>query len=79
MRTTVTLDDDVYEAAVHLSRAAGERLGKTLSTLVRRGLKAQSPSLKKGARRFPVFDLPPGAPIIPASRIQWIIDEEGPF
>jgi hypothetical protein len=79
VRTTVTLDDDVYEAAMHLSQAAGERLGKTISTLVRRGLKAQPAPPKKGNRRFPVFEVPSDAPIIPASRIQRIIDEEGPF
>src|SRR5580704_18908435 len=78
VRTTVTLDDDIYEAALHLSRAAGERLGKTLSSLVRRGLTAHPPP-KKGTRRFPAFDVPAGAPIIPASRIERIIDEEGPF
>jgi Arc/MetJ family transcription regulator len=39
MRTTVTLDDDVYEAAMRLARASGERLGKVLSMLARRGLK----------------------------------------
>lgn len=33
VRTTVTLDDDVYEAAMHLSRSSGERLGKVLSAL----------------------------------------------
>jgi hypothetical protein len=79
MRTTVTLDDDVYEAAAHLSRASGERLGRVLSTLARRGLKpADSPPLRS-ARRFPVFDVPAGAPLIAASRIQRVIDEEGPF
>lgn len=36
VRTTVTLDDDVYEAAMHLSLTSGERLGKVLSMLARR-------------------------------------------
>jgi hypothetical protein len=76
MRTTVTLDDDVYEAALHLSRASGERLGSVLSTLARRGLSGSAPSPKRSKRRFPTFDVPPGAPIIPASRIQRYIDEE---
>ncbi|HJT90049.1 MAG TPA: hypothetical protein VJ732_19395 [Bryobacteraceae bacterium] len=70
MRTTVTLDDDIYQAATHLSRASGERLGKVLSRLARRGLKPE-------ARRFPVFDVPANAPMIPASRIQRLIDREG--
>jgi hypothetical protein len=79
VRTTVTLDDDIYEAATHISRVSGERLGKVLSTLARRGLKpADSPS-RRSTHRFPTFDVPANAPVIPASRIQRVIDEEGLF
>jgi hypothetical protein len=79
MRTTVTLDDDVFEAATHLSRSSGERLGKVLSVLARRGLKSAGPSAPRSKGRFPVFDVPANAPVIPASRIQRVIDEEGLF
>ena len=79
MRTTVTLDEDVYEAAMHLSRASGERLGKVLSRLVRRGLKPAHAPAGRSSNRFPVFDVPANAPVIPASRIQRVIDEEGLF
>jgi len=79
VRTTVTLDDDVYEAALHLSQVSGEGLGKTLSTLARRGLKPPEAPKKKKSQRFPTFDVPPDAPVIPASRIQRVIDEEGLF
>jgi hypothetical protein len=77
MRTTVTLDQDVYEAAAHMARVSGERLGKVLSELARRGL--QPPPRRKTSKRFPTFDVPPGAPVIPASRVQRVIDEEGLF
>ena len=79
MRTTVTLDDDVYQAAMHLSRTSGERLGRVLSTLARRGLKPADAPARRSSRRFPVFDVPADAPVIPASRIQRVIDEEGLF
>jgi len=79
MRTTVTLDKDVYEAAIHLSRSTGRRLGKILSELARRGLKSRSEFARRGKSRLPVFDVPPDAPVIPASRIQETIDEEGYF
>ena len=79
VRTTITLDDDVYEAAMHLSRASGERLGKVLSMLARRGLKPADSPAYRSTRRFPVFDVPTNAPVIPASRIQRVIDEEGLF
>ena len=79
MRTTVTLDDDVYQAAMHVSRMTGRRLGKILSELARRGLTRASMPKGKAGRRFPVFDVPPGAPLIPATRIQAAIDEDGLF
>ncbi|MGD0697510.1 MAG: hypothetical protein ABSB82_22035 [Terriglobia bacterium] len=76
MRTTVTLDDDVYQAAVSLSRLSGERLGRVLSRMARRGLEPRNAPHRKGRRRFPTFDISPGAPIIPASRIERVLDEE---
>lgn len=76
MRTTVTLDRDVYEAAMHLSRVKGERLGKVLSELARIALQPPAPSRRKKGSRFPVFNVPAGAPIIPASRIQRLIDDD---
>jgi hypothetical protein len=76
MRTTVTLDADVYEAALSLSRLSGERLGKVLSRMARRGLEQRDNPHRKG-RRFPTFDVTPGAPVIPVSRIKRVLDEEG--
>ena len=79
MRTTVTLDRDIYEAALHLSRVSGRRLGKVLSDLARRGLTRDSPPARRRKSRFPAFQVPAGAPIIAASRVQEFLDEEGPF
>jgi len=79
MRTTITLDEDIYDAAQHLSRVSGERLGKVISKLARRGLERKNPSVRKRARRFPTFEVPAGAPIIPASRIERVLDEDGLF
>jgi len=79
VRTTVTLDEDVYEAASHLSRVSGRRLGKVLSELARRGLSGAKATPSRRGRRFPAFDVPPGTPIIAASRVQEFLDEEGIF
>jgi len=76
MRTTLTLDDDVYEAAETLARSAGRRLGQVVSELLRRALRTPSPP-RRGRARFPTFDVPADAPMIPAGRIQKILDEEG--
>ncbi|MBV9397190.1 MAG: hypothetical protein JO062_04385 [Bryobacterales bacterium] len=79
MRTTVTLDQDVYEAAAYLSRTSGERFGKVLSQLARRGLRQPLKSRPSGKQRFPTFEVSAGATVIPASRIQKVLDEEGPL
>jgi hypothetical protein len=78
MRTTVTLDDDVHETVLHLSRVSGESLGKVLSELARKALApAVTRSNSKLRKRFPTFQVPPGTPIILATRVQELIDEEG--
>jgi hypothetical protein len=79
MRTTLTLDDDVYETALQLSKSSGEGLGKVVSTLARRGLTPRAASKRHKSRRFPVFDVAPGTPMMSLSRIQRFIDEEGLF
>jgi hypothetical protein len=60
MRTTLTLDDDVFELAVRQAKARGVSLGKTISDLVRRGLTAPTPSRDKGG--LVVFQLPEDSP-----------------
>jgi hypothetical protein len=80
MRTTVTLDDDVYEAAQAYAQATGQRLGRALSELARQALPPSGQRSKRLARegsRFPTFEVPAGARMIPASRIQKAIDEDG--
>jgi hypothetical protein len=79
MRTTLTLDDDVYEAALQFSKSSGEGLGKVVSKLVRRGLQPTPPAKKSKNQRFPVFDVAPGTPMMSLSKIQRFIDEEGLF
>jgi hypothetical protein len=80
MRTTVTLDDDVHEAALAHARATGQRLGRVLSEMARQAFR-NSPPAPGGARRrrsrFAQFEVPAGARLIPASRVQKALDEEG--
>jgi hypothetical protein len=76
MRTTVTLDQDVFEAAQTLSRTSGKGLGKVISELARLGLEKANPRAPDGGR-FATFDVPANSPMIPAGRIQKILDDEG--
>lgn len=74
MRTTLTLDADVFEAAQALARASGRRLGQVVSELMRRGFRAQqTPATSNG---LPVFTVPPDAPVIPSDRAHDLLAEE---
>ena len=79
MRTTVTLDDDVYEAALSHARATGQRLGRVLSDMARQALQPepQAHGNRGGRGRFATFDVPRNAGVIPASRIQKALDDDG--
>jgi hypothetical protein len=74
MRTTVTLDDDVFEAARTQAQASGKTLGEVLSQLARRGLRASTQTARKGG--LPVFKVRPGAEIIPSSRAKELLAED---
>jgi hypothetical protein len=77
MRTTIALDDDVYAAARHLSHVSGERFGKVISKLARRGLERTRLGRRQQVQRFPTFDVPAGATIISASNIDRILHDDG--
>jgi hypothetical protein len=60
MRTTLTIDDDVFELARGLADARRIPLGKALSALARRGAKARAPSVSRSG--FHTFALSEPAP-----------------
>jgi hypothetical protein len=74
MRTTVTLDDDVFEAARAQAQASGKKLGEVLSQLARRGLRASTQTATKSG--LPVFKVQPDADIIPSSRAKELLAED---
>jgi hypothetical protein len=74
MRTTVTLDDDVFEAAQALAASSGQKLGGVLSQLARRGLRAEGSSSRKNG--LPVFQVAADAPVIPTNRAQKLLADD---
>ncbi len=74
MRTTVTLDNDVFEAARAQAQASGKTLSKVLSQLARRGLRASPQAARKSG--LPIFTVPPHAEIIPSDRANDLLAED---
>ena len=56
MRTTINLDDDVFQLVSHYSESRALSLGKAVSDLVRKGLKTSRPTRRKNG--LLLFDLP---------------------
>lgn len=80
MRTTLTLDPDVYRAAVALAHRSGRRLGQVVSELARRGLSpAASGTTVNATSGLPQFGIAAAAETLRASEIQKYLDEEGWF
>jgi hypothetical protein len=76
MRTTVTLDDEAYEAAVTLAKASGKRLGQVISDLIRRAVQKPQGRATTGGKRFPTFEVSPGTPMISLKAIRRAWEEE---
>ncbi len=76
MRTTITLDDEAYEAAMTLSKTSGKRLGEVISQLIQRAVQTPEHPLRKRGKRFPVFTVPPGSPMISLGAIRQAWEEE---
>ncbi len=75
MRTTLTIDDDIFDAVQAQAQASGKRLGEVISQMARAGLRASAETSRVNG--LPVFKVPPGAEIIPSSRARDILAEEG--
>jgi hypothetical protein len=74
MRTTLTIDDDVYAVARHMAALRHIAVGAALSELARRGLnrlKDQSVD-----NEFPVFSVSEKAPVFGLDEVKSIEDEE---
>lgn len=71
MRTTLTLDDDVYQSVLTMAKVSGDSLGRVASRLIRRALSAPAT-----AGDYPTFNVPHGTPIIPGNRAIELLDEE---
>ena len=69
----------VYEAALSHARATGQRLGRVLSDMARQALQPELQGLgeRRSTGRFATFDVPRNAGVIPASRIQKALDDDG--
>jgi CTP:molybdopterin cytidylyltransferase MocA len=70
MRTTITLDDDIVELVVRHAKLRRMSLGRTVSELVRRGLRASTPAV--AAHGLVMFQLPGDSPTVTTGEVRRI-------
>jgi hypothetical protein len=68
MRTTISIDDDVFLQVKQYARRRSLRLGKAVSELVRRGFDQQRPT--RSINGLQVFDLPANSPRVTTKRVE---------
>ncbi|HEY4380924.1 MAG TPA: hypothetical protein VGN01_11300 [Acidobacteriaceae bacterium] len=75
MRTSVTLEDDVYTQAAVYASARGITLGKAIGELIRKGQSAQSapPNILWSESGLPMF--PPAGNVITAEMVKELENE----
>jgi predicted DNA-binding ribbon-helix-helix protein len=73
MRTTVTIDDDVYVRVKQIAQDSGHTFGQVISQLARRGLGGDSPCETEPVA--PILRILIGAAMIPGNRTVVFLDE----
>jgi hypothetical protein len=73
MRTTLNLDDDVFEILKDYAESRSVALGKAASDLMRKGLSTRTPT--RLVNGFVVFDIEPGGPKITSERVRELESE----
>ena len=73
MRTTISLDDDVVQEIKTYAKNRDVSIGKAVSDLVRRGLRA--PLRTRIVNGFHVVELPPDSPIVTSEDVKRLQDE----
>jgi hypothetical protein len=73
MRTTLSLDDDVLREVKAYAKSRDLAIGKAVSDLVRRGLRA--PLRTRLINGFHVVDLPPDSPPVSTDDVKKLQDE----
>lgn len=74
MRTTLTLDDDVLEAARAIATARGVSIGEIISELARASL-TPSADVRQVRNGVPLFPVRPGAGQVTPDVVRALLDE----
>jgi predicted DNA-binding ribbon-helix-helix protein len=78
MRTTIAIDDDVFQHARRLAQERRVSIGAAVSTLLREGIRAQQHPQKSAKNcKTPYGLLPARDEIITSEHVRRLMDQEG--
>ncbi len=78
MRTTLTLDDSIYETVNAMAKSSGKRLGEVVSELLRQRIETPPTMLHAaGDDGFDFITFPPTGSMIRSEDVRRAIAEEG--
>jgi hypothetical protein len=73
MRTTLVLDEDVYEVAAARARLHKVSLGKSVSEMARSSMGVVR--IEEDPRGFPVLRPPAGSPVVASARVRELTEQ----
>ena len=73
MRTTLTIENDAFEAAQSYAQARALELGQAVSELIRLGSAQRLPLRQRDG--VWTFDLPPDTPRVTAQRVKQLLED----
>jgi hypothetical protein len=73
VRTTLKIDDDVFEVAKSLADAEGRTVGEVISDLARKGLRPRDCGDYRDG--FPVFEVEESAAPVTLEKVRLALDE----
>lgn len=73
-RTTLTIDEDVFDLAVRTAKARNQRLGQAVSDLMRRGANVKIPVIRKNGLN--VFAPPADFPRVTSEDVKRALEDE---
>lgn len=74
MRTTLTIDDDIYRVARTLAAQQGRSIGTVISELARHGLRRE-PRVQYEDSGLPVFEVREDAPFFGPAEVDAVLDD----
>lgn len=67
MRTTINLEDQIYDLVREMAESKKLSMGKVISNLIKKSLSQDAKTIESKAKKVKSFEYPDGFPLLPPS------------